>query len=87
MRPDDGAAIDAIEKYINGDAAELPDADEELAKLDLSLIHSFAACRVYVDLGRILGSQTDRAGDGVDIDLICEYCLGQSLLRTSGQNR
>ena len=50
MRPDDGAAIDAIEKYINGDAAELPDADEELAKLDSSIDNAAdAAEEVYRD--------------------------------------
>ena len=37
MRPDDGAAISVIEKYVNGDDGETPTAAEEMTALDAAI--------------------------------------------------
>lgn len=50
MRPDDGAAISVIEKYVNGDDGETPTAAEEMTALDAAIDEAAdAAESVYRD--------------------------------------
>ena len=50
MRPDDGAAISVIEKYVNGDDGEAPTAAEEMTALDAAIDEAAdAAESVYRD--------------------------------------